>query len=1387
MKVNKFIFVCLLLAILTVGAVSADDSSDNLTVADSVIETDNDDVDLEVSQDSAIESSDDVVDLSYSEESAVVGKAIKDSEISVNAPKKIKALEESKITVTLPKAATGYIYSSFDGGDDEYNDYYIDEGVSEIGFTFNQLGIHTIDLRYSGDDVYDGRVIWSGKYNITDFIMPVSTGSLVYGETAEIGVYMPDYAEGNLTLKINGKTYEKQIYGGDYEFFEVSDLKFGDNKYTFTYSGDDNYKSKVVSGVVTTYPEIIIPYDVYYNEPANVTLNLPTNAKGNLVVKFSDKTYKAKVSNGKAVVLIPSTDLGYFDIEAYYDGTDYEVREMFDCVSIYPSVTLSRCMWVKDKNSVVFEVPKSHTGKLTVTIDEEPYKTVNVKNGKATVQLSGLSVGEHYIYLEYEDDYYSYTFDTDFTLRENSPYINLEVNASSEVIKGETVDLYTNVPDDYDGDITVLVDGIDNGGESIDTSELAYGKHTVKFVFENDSYYKSESKSLSFNVVHLRVDIPDEIVVNGYEPLVNVYAAKDVRGNITIYVDGKRFKMMPMLPSYYYERDFVYCYDFDMSSLSIGNHTIKVAYSGDKTHDKITKSGKVNVIYEIAYEIFDGIFYYGSENAIRAEIPGDASKAISVKIDGKAFKNIIEEDDYDTIRHFEVNISDLALGEHTIQISYPGDEKYSSLKVSDKFSIIPMISFESSDIIGEGRNAYVSLKLPENAKGKLVVTLDNGKKYTKALSKGFANISIDNLPMGDYDINAYYTGSDYEVQEENFWLYVDGQYYDYDQYYLNKPGYFYLKMPKDAKGSIIVKMDGKQFKKQKLVNGEANVTIDPQFGYHNFEIFYSGNDYEFSYESSWSLSPVDVLERPIFKGDAMVLEIPKDAKGKVTVTINGKAYDPKFVNGIANFTPTNLKINENEISIKYAGSDYGDYEDNMTFWIDPEVTVGHNDVYERLTWSPAAGYALSVANLSSQDNIVVDIGGKYNGEYVVVIDDDFYSKGKLSNGIANISLSKAKQGIRQEVFIHYEYAKGKYECLVFFPNIKKAPKLSITADDVYDGQKVNIVASASKDLTGNAILNINNKNYTLKFVNGKANLAVSKLKVGKYPISVKFVGNKDFASDNVKASVSVLPKVNPGLKVSVSDSKVGQDAIINVSANSEIDQVTVKVNNVNHEVKLVDGKGSLSVSDLKYGSYDVSASFGGNSKFSAQNASATFKVTYEPKIAAKATSVLYSAKGKYSVTVYGEDGKVAKNINVVFKINGKKVKTVKTNSNGVATYTVTKTPGTYKISATALGKTVTRKLTVKHVVSLKTVKVKKSARKLVLTATLKKVNKKMLKNKKVTFKFNGKKYVAKTDKKGVAKVTIKKVVLKKLKVGKKVTYQATYLKDTVKKTAKVKK
>ena len=82
--------------------------------------------------------------------------------------------------------------------------------------------------------------------------------------------------------------------------------------------------------------------------------------------------------------------------------------------------------------------------------------------------------------------------------------------------------------------------------------------------------------------------------------------------------------------------------------------------------------------------------------------------------------------------------------------------------------------------------------------------------------------------------------------------------------------------------------------------------------------------------------------------------------------------------------------------------------------------------------------------------------------------------------------------------------------------------------------------------------------------------------------------------------------------------------------------------------------------------------------------------------------------------------------------------------------------------------------------------VKKSAKRLTLYVKLTK-GKALLKYKKIKFRFRGKNYYAKTNSKGIAKVVIKKSVLKKLKVGKKYTVKMSYLKHSIKRTVKVKR
>ena len=122
--------------------------------------------------------------------------------------------------------------------------------------------------------------------------------------------------------------------------------------------------------------------------------------------------------------------------------------------------------------------------------------------------------------------------------------------------------------------------------------------------------------------------------------------------------------------------------------------------------------------------------------------------------------------------------------------------------------------------------------------------------------------------------------------------------------------------------------------------------------------------------------------------------------------------------------------------------------------------------------------------------------------------------------------------------------------------------------------------------------------------------------------------------------------------------------------------------------------------------------------------------------------------------------------------------------NGIAKIKITDVPGKYAIKTSYDGKTYFNNVTVKQVLTTSKVTVKKTAKTFKLQAKLK-VNGKLVKGKKITFKFKGKTYKATTNAKGIAKVTIKKNVIKKLKNGKTYTFKVTYLKDTIKSTVKV--
>ena len=313
--------------------------------------------------------------------------------------------------------------------------------------------------------------------------------------------------------------------------------------------------------------------------------------------------------------------------------------------------------------------------------------------------------------------------------------------------------------------------------------------------------------------------------------------------------------------------------------------------------------------------------------------------------------------------------------------------------------------------------------------------------------------------------------------------------------------------------------------------------------------------------------------------------------------------------------------------------------------------------------------------------------------------------------------------------------------------------------------------------------------------------------------AINVSGNKNNFTDILAADSDLNPAINDtgndnefnninmyGIDATASDAVAGDTpVVINVKTDKKDGEVYVTVDGNEYVGKVnPDGTATITIPDLKEGKYTERVYYRNNDSGEKYHSYDEVSFTVAPNLADiihDNAYVDYSSNYAYKARIIGVDGK-AVDAGVIVTVNGK---TYKTDSNGYITIKIGKSyaPGKYKITLSYKGVTSSKTITVKKILKVKTVK--KSNKKIVLRATLKLskaneyVNKKdynkksALKNKKITVKFNGKTYKIKTNKKGIAKFTINKKMLNKLKSGKKYKVVFKYGKDIVNRYVKIKR
>ena len=605
----------------------------------------------------------------------------------------------------------------------------------------------------------------------------------------------------------------------------------------------------------------------------------------------------------------------------------------------------------------------------------------------------------------------------------------------------------------------------------------------------------------------------------------------------------------------------------------------------------------------------------------------------------------------------------------------------------------------------------------------------------------------------------------------------------------------------DFEGNIKIYIDNKYCDSLYVALGGGYQTVNAQnldLGMHNCSLVYEGNDYYAPFNKTFEFEVVNIairLYEKMYPTDNIYVEAPDDATGTVTIRINKstkryKLNDDKTVS----YDLYDLKCGKTyDVEVNYSGN-YGNLTKKQNITMDYPLYL-----YEK-TFYKQSGFIFFIMPSDITGKIIASIDGK----------DAKYDINKLLPGTISRSPNYYDGMIFDFAPIYFKNLQvGNHTVTVSYSGDKKYPAKSITENitihqipEISDGDYwkpphigslVPITINLPKGNVGTFslyLMNSTNKELIecVNLTDGRATINYNCTALGEYQLIAAYDTNHDHFEYLKKIEVSSIEFPNPNFEYYLNSNipikiALPNDTKGNFSVYVSKDWGEFKLYK---SVKIENGHATINFKTAKADFYIFQVISDSNYGF--ENKTDGYNIEDGSKVTPLTSSVVYADSGKITLKIYGQNGKlVGKNVAVNLKIASASIK-AKTNAKGSISVKIPKLkPGKYTITAKYNKAKVDVYLKVKHLLTLKTITVKKSTKKLTLQATLGKINGKYLKNKQITFKFNGKTYKAKTNKKGVAKVSIKKSMLKKLKVGKKITYQATYLKDTVKKTAKVKK
>ena len=478
-------------------------------------------------------------------------------------------------------------------------------------------------------------------------------------------------------------------------------------------------------------------------------------------------------------------------------------------------------------------------------------------------------------------------------------------------------------------------------------------------------------------------------------------------------------------------------------------------------------------------------------------------------------------------------------------------------------------------------------------------------------------------------------------------------------------------------GNVIVTVNGKEYT-VKVTDGKGIATGDKlAAGTYAFAAAWAGNDNynivtengDFKVNKIDSTVVVNVNNIKVGEELTITVNVPSDATGDVTVSVDGKEYNVAIENGKAVKTIADLKANDYTVTVKYSGDNNYNANQNTTEFSVSKISDYNMDI--------------SVPEIKEGVNstISVDLPKDATGTVTVEIDGKKYTANVI-DGTANVIVSGLSAG---DYNITTTYSgDAKYDLMTKKGNITVIPNVDVNldVDDVvmvyHDGTR--LVAKLT-DYQGKPIVNatiyfnINGVNYARTTdANGTASIALN-LESGAYPVIVAYNGSASYSKISKNITVTINPSIiaDDLVKMYKNDTKfsakfLGSDGkvLANTTVKFNINGVlyTRTTNN--------DGVGSLAI-NLRPGEYVLTAY---NPVTGEQQG---FNITVKSLIVTQDLTKYYMNASSFQATIYDKNGSLAVGKNVTFNINGV-FYTRTADENGVVSLAINLRPGEYIIT-----------------------------------------------------------------------------------------------------------